>query len=201
MKNKYTNLINELSDREIVFHLFATQVLLIVVSFILGFFLFDDFSSFWSILDWKDPRILTVGGLAGLAIVILDITLMKFLPASYYDDGGLNQRLFQNKSFWQIAGIAAMVAISEEVLFRGVIQTHFGLVISSIIFALIHYRYLFNVFLFLNITTLSFFIGYIYLITENLLATIFLHFVVDFILGLIIRFKRTPHNQEERVNE
>jgi uncharacterized protein len=201
MKNKYTDLINELSDREIMFHLLATQVLLIGVSFILGFFLFDDFHSFWSLLQMNDMRIWTIGGLAGLAIVLLDVTLMKLLPTAYYDDGGLNERLFQNKTFWQIAGIAAMVAISEEILFRGVIQTHFGLIISSIIFALIHYRYLFNLFLFFNITILSFFIGYIYHITGNLLVTIFLHFVVDFLLGLIIRYKKSPRKQEGRVNE
>lgn len=191
MKNKYTDIVNELTDREIMFHLIATQVLLIVISLILGFFLFDDFTSFWELLKWDDSKIWTVGALSGLVIVNLDILLMRFLPSSYYDDGGLNQRLFQNKSILQIAAIAALVAIGEEVLFRGVLQTHFGLVITSIIFALIHYRYLYNPFLFINIVVLSFFIGYLYEITDNLLVTIVLHFIVDFLLGVIISKKKS----------
>ena len=85
--------------------------------------------------------------------------------------------------------IAALVAISEEILFRGVIQTNTGLIISSIIFAVVHYRYLFNWFLFTNIILLSFLIGYIYLVTNNLVVTIVMHFFIDFILGLIIKFR------------
>lgn len=195
MKNKYTDIVNELTDREIMFHLVATQVLLMVISLILGFFLFDDLSSFWELLKWEDSKVWTVGVVSGLAIVNVDMLLMRILPSSFYDDGGLNQRLFQNKTVWQIAAIAALVAISEEVLFRGVLQTHFGLVITSIIFALIHYRYLFNLFLFINIVVLSFFIGYIYEMTDNLLVTIVLHFIVDFLLGVMIRFSRKKSNQ------
>lgn len=196
-KQQYTDLINGLSNREINLHLFATQVILAIISLILGFFLFDDFSSFLALMKWDDPNIWLIGGSAGIGIVLLDLILMKTLPPSYYDDGGLNEKLFSNKAIWQIALIAAVVAVSEEILFRGVIQTHFGLVISSIIFALIHYRYLFNLFLFINITALSFFIGYIYLVTENLLVTIFLHFLVDFLLGLIIRFTRKKSSGEQ----
>ncbi len=114
---------------------------------------------------------------------------IKFLPDHYYDDGGINERIFQNRSVFHIVIISALVAFCEEVLFRGVIQTHFGLVVSSIIFALIHFRYLFNWFLFLNVVLLSFFIGYIYMITDNLSVTIFMHFLIDCLLGLTIRLK------------
>lgn len=202
-KQQYTDLINGLSDREIMFHLFATQIILAVISLVLGFFLFDDFSSFLSVFQWNDLNIWIVGGLAGLAVVLLDLTLMKLLPSKYYDDGGLNQKIFQNRAVWQIAVIAAMVAISEEILFRGIIQTHVGLVLSSLIFALIHYRYLFNLFLFVNITALSFLVGYIFLVTDNLLVTIFMHFLIDFLLGLSIRFsgeKKDPR-KEGRISE
>ncbi|WP_019154338.1 CPBP family intramembrane glutamic endopeptidase [Robertmurraya massiliosenegalensis] len=200
MKNKYTELIQGLTDREITFHLVATQVLLLVIALVMGFFLFEDFSSFWDLFVWNDWKIWYVGGVAGLAIVFLDVLLMKILPPSYYDDGGLNKRMFENRTIGQIAGIAAMVAVSEEILFRGVIQTHFGLVVTSILFALIHYRYLFNKFLFVNIIVLSFFIGYIYYMTENLLVTIVLHFIVDFLLGLSVRFNKQLPQEQEGIN-
>ena len=201
MKKKYEEIINDLSDREILFHLIATQGLLITISVILGAIFFDSFSSFYELFQWSDTRIWTIGGIAGICVVLLDLILMRLLPSSLYDDGGLNVKLFRNKSVWQIALIAAMVAITEEILFRGMIQTHVGLVITSIIFALIHYRYLFNMFLFVNIVALSFFIGFIYQITENLLVTILMHFMIDFLLGVIIRFSKKDNEQEEGTHE
>ena len=85
----------------------------------------------FDLIHWKDTNILLVGGMSGIAVVIVDLVLMKIMPAKYYDDGGLNERMFQKRSLLQIALIAAVVAIGEEILFRGVIQTHMGLILSS----------------------------------------------------------------------
>ncbi|MCQ6273844.1 CPBP family intramembrane metalloprotease [Bacillus sp. V3B] len=197
MKKKYVDLIKEISDRELILSLYTTQILLLIISFFLGVFLFDSYSTFFDLFHWQDINILLVGGMAGIAVVILDLVLMKILPAKYYDDGGLNERMFQKRSLFEIAMIAAVVSIGEEILFRGVIQTHLGLILSSLIFAFVHYRYLFNWFLFVNITGLSFFIGYIYLQTGNVLVTIFMHFLIDFLLGCIIKFKFAKKHKEQ----
>jgi uncharacterized protein len=199
-RDQYRELIKGLSDKELSFHLFLTQVLLLAISFILGIFLFDGFTEFLELLEWADPLIWQVGATAGVVIVITDLTLMKFLPPSLYDDGGLNERIFRNKNVVQITVITALVAVSEEVLFRGIIQTHTGLIVSSIIFALVHYRYLFNWFLFLNIIFLSFVIGFIYMKTGNLAVTITMHFIIDFLLGLSISV-RNKQEQEGILNE
>ncbi len=198
MKSKYEELIEELSDKELLKHLYLTQVILVVISIIIGSLLFDSLKSFLELFDWNDSFIWLVGVPAGLLIVCIDALFMKFLPSSYYDDGGLNEKLFSKRKGWEILFIAAIVATCEEILFRGIIQTHFGLVISSIIFALIHYRYLFNWFLFLNITLLSFLIGVIYEWTENLLVTIAMHFVIDSLLGFIIKRKERIREERER---
>lgn len=187
MKDRYKETVEGLTEKELVFHLVATQILLLTISAILGMILFDSFNEFTRLFTWKDWDILSIGLTAGIAVVIMDFILMKYLPKSYYDDGGLNERIFKNRSVVQIMLIAAMVAISEEILFRGIIQTNTGLLLSSLIFAVVHYRYLFNWFLFTNIILLSFLIGYIYMVTNNLLVTIVMHFLIDFILGLIIK--------------
>jgi uncharacterized protein len=189
MKKKYTELINGLTDKELLFHLYMTQLILLVMSIILGFLLYDRYS-FLQNTDITDPRIFTVGIPAGIAVVLLDILLMRYLPPSFYDDGGLNERIFRNRNVLHIAFIAAFVAFSEELLFRGVIQTKVGLIVASIIFAIIHYRYLFNWFLFSNIVLLSFLIGFIYDWTNNLAITIVMHFTIDFLLGLYIKCKK-----------
>lgn len=198
MNKNYKELIDELSDKELLKHLYMTQVILVVLSLGIGYFLFDSLKSFLELFDWNDPFIWVIGVPAGLLIVCMDLIFMKFLPSSYFDDGGLNEKLFSNRKGWEILFIAAIVAISEEVLFRGIIQTHFGLIVSSVIFAVIHYRYLFNWFLFLNIILLSFFIGVIYEWTGNLLVTIAMHFVIDALLGFIIKRKERLREERER---
>lgn len=192
MKEKYTDIIKELTEKELLFHLYLTQAILFIISIILSFILFDRLSDLLQLFDLNDSNILLIGGTAGLAVVFLDLIFMRIFPSSYYDDGGLNERVFRNRSVLHIAIIAAIVAVCEELLFRGIIQTHVGLVMTSLIFAVIHYRYLFNWFLFLNVVVLSFFIGYIFFITENLFVTIFMHFIIDFLLGLNIKYR---HNK------
>lgn len=80
-----------------------------------------------------------------------------------------------------------LIAFSEELLFRGVIQTHFGLLMASAIFAALHVRYLSKWFLFTMVVLLSFFLGYLYDVTGNLWVTIFAHFLIDFVLAVHIR--------------
>ena len=179
MKTKYSNLIKDIKDKDLIISLYFTQMLLLTIAFILGIFLFDSFSAFLALFTIVDSNILIVGGTAGLIVVLVDLLFMKLLPPTYYDDGGLNERIFQ------------------EILFRGVIQTHFGLIASSLLFALVHYRYLFNWFLFVNIIALSFLIGFIYFQTGNLLVTIFMHFLVDFLSGCIIRYKFIKKHKEQ----
>lgn len=202
MKRKYNQIITDLTDKELLYHLYLTQVILLVISIILGAILFDHFSYLQNI-DSSDEQILTIGIPAGVIIVIADILLMKWLPASYYDDGGLNERIFKNRHVVHTFVIAFFVAFSEELLFRGIIQAKVGLIMASIIFAIIHYRYLFNWYLFLNIILLSFLIGFIYEWTGNLAVTIMMHFVIDFLLGVYIKFRKTTdeQNREEQLCE
>lgn len=187
MKKNYRELIQSATDKELLNSLYLTQVVILIISFILGMLLFDDLADFIDLFIWDLPQIILWGGIAGVAVVLLDLLLMKLLPSHYYDDGGLNERIFRNRSISQIAFIAAIVAVPEELLFRGMIQTHFGLISASIIFAIVHYRYLFNWYLFLNVIGLSFFIGYVYLQTNNILVTIVMHFLIDFLLGCHIK--------------
>ncbi|MFJ5757844.1 lysostaphin resistance A-like protein [Neobacillus sp. NPDC093182] len=196
MKNKYNELIKGLTDRELLSHLYMTQILLLGITFILGILLFDHFS-YLQTIDFSDVRILLIGVPAGATVVIVDIILIKLLPKSFYDDGGLNERIFKNRSVFHIALIAAFVAFSEELLFRGVIQTKVGLILASLIFAIIHYRYLFNWFLFSNIVILSFFIGSVYEWSNNLALTMIMHFTIDFLLGLYIKYKLTIDVDEQ----
>lgn len=200
-KDEYSKIINGLSDRELLFHLYLTQMLLLAISFILGIFLFDNlFKDIIALFNWSDPLVWQLGLTAGIIVVCIDLLLMKVLPTSMYDDGGLNKRIFRNRHIVHIAFISALVAFSEEILFRGVIQSHFGLILSSLIFALVHYRYLFNWVLLINIIFLSFVIGFIFFKTGNLAITVIMHFFIDFLLGVFYSYRKN-RKEEGMFNE
>jgi uncharacterized protein len=195
MRQKQKEIIKQISDRELTFHLYATQMVLLTVSIILGIFLYDDISSFLKQFAWN-RQILTYGVSSGIIIVGADLLFMKVLPMKYHDDGGINERIFRNRGVLHIAILAAVIAVCEELLFRGVIQHHFGLMAGTIIFAIIHIRYWGNWFLVLNILILSLWIGLVYEWTVNLGVTMVMHFIIDFLLGLAIKYQAV--NQEKR---
>jgi membrane protease YdiL (CAAX protease family) len=184
MKNQ-SDLIKQMTDREVLSHLYITQLALLFIASLLGLFLFD-LQSFKGIWKFDVVEILVYGGITAVTVVIIDLWLMKILPAHFFDDGGINDRVFQKRSYFHILILCWIIAIAEEWMFRGVIQTHYGLVVASILFSLLHIRYLKKWVLFIIVTSLSFLLGLIYEVTENLYVTIFAHFLIDFIFGVKI---------------
>lgn len=188
-RNKQAEIIQQLTKRELTFHLFATQIVLLTISIISAIFLFKDISTVFKLFR-INTSIISIGLSSGIIIVLLDIVLMKTLPSHYYNDGGINEKIFANRSIIEIAILAAVIAICEEFLFRGIIQTHFGLFIASFIFAVIHIRYWGHWFLIVNILILSFWIGIVFEVSNhNLMTTITMHFIIDFLLGLFMKNK------------
>jgi uncharacterized protein len=199
LRNKQAELIKQLSNRELLVNVWVTQCILVLLSAVLSFFLFKDSDSFWHLFSLYDRNILLIGIPAGLLVVLLDLFFMKVMPESYHNDGGINERIFTSMSYPMIALVSMGVSVSEEILFRGVLQTHTGLLWASAIFALVHYRYLFTPFLLISIVLLSLFIGFIFELTGNLFVTIAMHFTIDFILAVII--KKTKGNPMDRKKE
>ncbi len=57
--------------------------------------------------------------------------LIRYVPEQWYDDGGINEKLFRSRSVPHIFIMTAIIAFCEELLFRGVIQTHVGLLLRA----------------------------------------------------------------------
>ncbi len=185
---KQAELVKNLTSNQLKESVYLTQIFILILSFIL-MLLFRSLNEFLLlfVLDFK--QLIFLGVFPALIVVFIDLLLDKFLPPSYLDDGGINLKLFKGQSVSSIFVIALVVSISEEVLFRGILQTEFGLIAASLIFALIHFRYLLKPVLFISVLLLSFGLGYLFLVTGNLLVTIVAHFTIDFLLGLFIKFK------------
>ncbi|WP_449353888.1 lysostaphin resistance A-like protein [Virgibacillus natechei] len=187
---KQSEIIKIMSAEELKKQLLLSQFLFLFIGFILSIFLFNKLTDWFIYINWDINEIVYYGVIPGLIIVFIDILLMIVLPKRYYDDGGINERIFKNQSIAYIFILSLVVAISEEVLFRGVIQTTFGYVFASVLFALVHFRYLKKPVLLVSVLFVSFYIGYMFEITGNLLVTIIAHFTVDFLSGLLIRFPK-----------
>lgn len=192
---KQSELIKQMSDQELKQTLIVSQLIFLLISLVLSIIMFDNFLDWQYYFKFNSRKILYYGVLPGLVIVGIDVILMQVLPKHYYDDGGINEKIFKHRKISEIFILALLIAVAEELLFRGVLQTKFGYIIASTIFALAHFRYLKKPVLLVSVLLLSFYIGYLFEITGNLLVTITAHFVIDFLLGLIIR------NQTVRCNE
>lgn len=194
-KMQQSQLIKKMTDKELIVNLYITQLIIFLLAIILSWFLFDSWGDLLALFKWDPFQIVVIGGGSALIIISFEMWLEKILPKDMLDDGGINERVFRNQGVIHIFILAMMIALSEELLFRGVLQTHFGIIPASIIFSLIHFRYVSKPILFTITVLLSFFLGWLYLLTDNLLVPIFCHFTIDFVLGYILRFR----NKQNRV--
>ncbi|WP_096270486.1 CPBP family intramembrane glutamic endopeptidase [Paucisalibacillus globulus] len=186
---KQSEIIEQLTDHELRKSVIYSQILFLIISLLVSFLLFDSLEEWTSLFHLDMKEIVYFGFFSGIIIVVVDLIMISLLPKSLYDDGGINKRIFSGMSLPNIFFLTLLIAVSEELLFRGVIQTTFGYMIASISFAFVHFRYLNKPVLLISIIFVSFLIGYMYEHTGNLLVTITSHFIVDFLLGLVIRYK------------
>jgi membrane protease YdiL (CAAX protease family) len=180
--------IHEISDRTLLINLYITQILTVVLGVIILFFQKNNIiyylqaSNLATILIWGI-------GYAGVFLGV-NMILSRFVPEEVSDDGGVNEKLFGNRPLWHILVISIIVAICEEVLFRGAIQHAFGPYWTSILFAAIHIRYLQHWIMTALVFGVSYGLGWIYIQTGSLWTPIVAHLVIDFVMGCIIRFRK-----------
>jgi len=186
---KQADIVKQLSSAELKKSVLYTQLILFGLSLILSLFLFNTFTDWFNLFKLNMSEIFYYGVIPAIIVVLINIVLDGLIPKHYLDDGGINEKLFSGQSIFSIFIIAATVAIAEELLFRGVIQSTYGYIFASLLFALIHIRYLKKPVLLVAVVGMSFYIGYLYEITHNLNVTITAHFLIDFILGLLIKYK------------
>ncbi|UOQ47551.1 CPBP family intramembrane metalloprotease [Gracilibacillus caseinilyticus] len=193
MKNSQEQLIKKLSSKQLKQQIWLSQGLLLLLAITLMFIFFDSAAAFFNLLSWSWSQIVFYSLFSALIIVGIDIMTMYIFPKKWWDDGGVNEKIFKQGSYIEIIVLCFCIALVEEWLFRGIVQTQFGLWIASIIFALVHTRYLAKPFLFIAVILLSFWIGLVYQWTGNLTTVIALHFFVDLFLALLIRTRGVQH--------
>jgi membrane protease YdiL (CAAX protease family) len=180
--------IHEINDRTLLLNLYITQLLTLVLGIIILLF---QKNNILAQLNFGKPDTFIIWGLGYAALFLaVDLVLSRFVPEEVSDDGGVNLKLFGNRSVWHILVISTIVAICEEVLFRGAIQYAFGPYWTSILFAAIHIRYLQHWIMTALVFGVSYGLGWIYIQTGSLWSPIIAHLVIDLVMGCIIRFRK-----------
>ncbi|GAB2574334.1 CPBP family intramembrane glutamic endopeptidase [Gracilibacillus alcaliphilus] len=190
MRNKQAEIAKLLTSKQLKQQAWLSQLFIGVIALALSWLLFDHIDEMGALFYWSTFQLLAWGIGSALVIVLLEILVTYTMPKSWGDDGGINEKLFREGSYFEIVVLCMFVAVIEEWLFRGVLQTHFGLAAASVIFALVHIRYLSKIALFIRVLGLSLWIGFIYWWTDNLLVVIVLHFIVNVIQACMIRSGR-----------
>lgn len=186
---RQTELIQKMTDREILIQLYLTQGLLFLIA-LLGGWIFSPSIPWDTIFTWEVNKILMYSIPFALVVVSIDLFLMRLLPKSAYDDGGINEKVFRDRTTFQILFMTLLIAFCEELLFRGVLQSKFGLVVASVVFAIIHIRYLYKPLLFVSVFLLSFLLGVIFEVSNSFWVVMVAHFLIDFLLALFIRYQK-----------
>lgn len=182
--------IDEIDDRMLLINLYATQGFTLIIGII--WILFQRQNLLHVLAIPKQWEFLAWGAGLAAAVIAVDLLISRWVPDEATDDGGVNDRIFRNRPIWHIALISFVVAVCEELLFRGAIQHAIGPYWTSIVFAAIHVRYLRHWIPTGLVFSISYGLGWIYIQSETLWAPIVAHFIIDFVMGLIIRFRREP---------
>ncbi|MFS1512311.1 type II CAAX endopeptidase family protein [Chengkuizengella sp. SCS-71B] len=181
--------INKMSDKLLLYNLYFTQLLTLFIGLIIIFF---QGRSVVEILQLPESyaQALSWGIGFAIAVLVFDLLISRWVPEEISDDGGINERIFKNRPLWHIFLISMIVAICEELLFRGAIQHIFGPYWTSILFAAIHIRYLQHWLMTGLVFSISYGLGWIYIQTETLWVPIIAHFLIDFVMGTIIKYRK-----------
>jgi membrane protease YdiL (CAAX protease family) len=180
--------VDQLYDKMLLANLYLTQALTLIIG--ISWVLFQGRNPL-PLLELPQSGQFALWG-AGLAVLVLvfDLGISRFVPEDASDDGGVNERIFGSRAIWHIIVISLVVSLCEEILFRGAIQYAIGPYWTSILFAAIHVRYLRHWIPTGLVFSISYGLGWIMIHTGTLWAPILAHFLVDFVMGCIIRLRR-----------
>jgi membrane protease YdiL (CAAX protease family) len=193
------NRMEEFTSKQLLLNVYVSQGLFLVIAIGIAFFFKVPFP--WS-NDFPLPiSYIAFAILTGILFPVISIELKKRLPDHYFDDGGINEKIFGPLSYGHIFVLTALIAFAEEWLFRGVIQNLAGLVLTSVIFSTLHVRYIKKPFLFAFVTLLSFWLGVLYEISHTIWIPFLAHFLIDFISGCWIagQFKKVMTDVDDGV--
>ncbi|HHV65521.1 MAG TPA: CPBP family intramembrane metalloprotease [Peptococcaceae bacterium] len=119
-------------------------------------------------------------------MLLLQLLFHKYLPQEKLFDE-INSILLEKFPLPVLALIFFGSAIVEELLFRGIVQNILGIWLASLLFSLIHVRYLKKIYILIEVYLMGLILGFSYHLTLSLWIPILSHFTINFVTAFLIK--------------
>ncbi|UWG98852.1 CPBP family intramembrane metalloprotease [Dehalobacter sp. DCM] len=179
----------EISKRVLFLNIILSQGLLLGMGFGLwallrGFYLEVTLLDLIIVRDIAHAAVVYLSGTC--ILLILQTIFLRTIPWKKLFDG-INQLLMERFSLLELIPIFFVGAISEEFLFRGLIQSVLGIWITALIFTLIHYRYWRKSYILLEVFLMGLILGYVFYFSGNLWVPVMCHFSINIITAFLVK--------------
>ncbi|MBO8163046.1 MAG: CPBP family intramembrane metalloprotease [Brevibacillus sp.] len=176
----------ELDDLAIRYNLYVSQSCVLAAAVAASLWMYDwtELALLFSYPGWL-PLVAAVA--FALLITMVGFAMDRFLPPHWTDDGQINIRIFRGLTVGQTAMLSLVIGTVEEWLFRGVLQPLIGVVWTSLLFTLIHFRYFGKPLLLGSVFLTSCVLGLLFASTGSLIPPIVAHTLINFISALLIQ--------------
>lgn len=124
-----------------------------------------------------------------LSMVLGLFLLTKLRPPEYFYDEAVDL-LMKSLNMGQLLIVFIIGGVAEELVFRGIVQVWIGLIPSSIVFMLIHIRYLKKPLMALGTLCLSLILGGLYIVTGSIWPCIIAHIAINMTTAWAIKSGR-----------
>lgn len=177
---------NEISKRVFLLNIILSQVIICVIGLLLIYTILEDVrlsNLFHFALSTKALLVVFIGS---SLLILLQIIFHKFLTSDkLFDD--LNVVIMEKFNLKELFFIFLGGSITEEFLFRGILQPELGILVTSILFVIIHFRYYKKFYILAEVFLMGIILGFAYAITSLLWVPIVCHFFVNYSTALLIK--------------
>lgn len=187
----------ELDQATLLLNLWLTQGVILAIAATGSLFL-HGWESTLAMFSLPSKSGLGWAAIVAAIVIALSIFMEHCLPKRWQDDGNINEQLFGQLSFVMTVLVCIVVGFSEEWLFRGVIQSFAGNLWTSVIFTIVHIRYMRKPLLIVSVFATSWLLGELFDAEGTLWLPIAAHIIIDMTLAFYLQYMLRRGKGEEK---
>ncbi len=163
---------NSISKKWVLKYTTLYAVGILCVTFLLNLKIASRFFPYPARLDLHLAVFTITGSTVLIAVVFILIKKEKFFLPQIINKLAVLKDTLHELNQLEIIYVSALAGISEEIFFRGLLQGFSGIIIASVVFGVLHFL---TFGYFLLTTMVGFYLGFIYIYSENINLPILVH--------------------------
>lgn len=121
-----------------------------------------------------------------VAMVLIFWVLVKIKSPEYFYDEAVDL-LVRSLNMPQLISVFLLGGIAEELIFRGILQLWIGIIPATLLFTVVHIRYLKKIFMILETFCLGLVLGLLYMFTDSIWICTIAHTLINLTTAWIIK--------------